>query len=78
MAKAKPRKTSKPTRPEKHVGAATSPAIDAQVQLLMSALADVVVDMIQAKCKTITNRERQTLERRIERAIRLFVEGRKP
>ena len=55
----------------------TSPAVDAQVQLLMSALTDVVVDMIHAKCKTITNRERQTLERRIEKAIRLFVEGRK-
>ena len=54
------------------------PAVDAQVQLLMTALTDVVVEMIQAKCKTITNRERQTLEWRIEKAIRLFVEGRKP
>jgi formamidopyrimidine-DNA glycosylase len=54
------------------------PAVDAQVQLLMTALTDVVVEMIQAKCKTITNRERQTLERRIEKAIRLFVEGRRP
>ena len=72
MAKAKSSKTAKSS------GGAASPAVDAQVQLLMTALTDVVIEMIQAKCKTITNRERQTLERRIERAIRLFVEGRKP
>lgn len=52
------------------------PAVDAQVQLLMGALSDLVLEMIEAKCKTITNRERQTLERRIEKAIRLFVQGR--
>ena len=71
MAKTKSPKSAKPV-------AAESPAVDAQVQLLMTALADVVVEMVEAKCKTITNRERQTLERRIEKAIRLFVEGRKP
>jgi hypothetical protein len=74
MAKTKSPKVAKPARAE----SATSPAVDAQVQLLMTALADVVVEMVEAKCKTITNRERQTLERRIEKAIRLFVEGRKP
>ena len=52
MAKSKTVSTPKP-----------APALDAQVQLLMITLTDVVVEMIQAKCKTITNRERRTLER---------------
>ena len=73
MAKTKSPKTAKPAG-----AATTTPAVDAQVQLLMTTLTDVVVEMIEAKCKTITNRERGTLERRIGKAIRLFVEGRKP
>ena len=51
--------------------------VESQVQLLMTTLADLVVEMVEKKCSTITNRERKTLERRIEKALRLFVEGKK-
>ncbi|MDQ3439822.1 MAG: hypothetical protein M3478_05675 [Planctomycetota bacterium] len=48
------------------------------MQLLLATLTDLVVEMVEAKCQTVTNRERKTLERRIDKAIRLFVEGQKP
>jgi len=48
------------------------------MQLLLSTLTDLVVEMVEAKCQTITGRERKTLERRIDKAIRLFVQGIKP
>ena len=38
---------------------------------------DLVVEMVEKKCATLTNRERKTLERHIEKAIRLFVQGKK-
>ena len=47
------------------------------LQLLLATLTDLVVDMVEAKCQTITSRERKTLERRIDKAIRLFVQGQK-
>ena len=55
-----------------------APAAEAGIQLLLSTLTDVVVEMVEAKCQTITNRERKTLERRIDKALRLFVQGQKP
>ena len=48
------------------------------MQLMLSTLTDLVVDMVEAKCQTITNRERKTLERHIDKAIRSFVQGQKP
>ena len=48
------------------------------MQLLLSTLTDLVVEMVQAKCQAITGRERKTLEWRIDKAIRLFVQGMKP
>ena len=74
MAK-RPRNGFKSTRPsEPSAAAGAEPAL----QLLLATLTDLVVEMVEAKCQTITNRERKTLERRIDRAIRLFVEGQKP
>ena len=55
-----------------------APAMEAGIQLLCSTLTDVVVEMVEAKCQTITGRERKTLERRIDKALRLFIEGQKP
>ena len=73
MAKRGSPRISKPTHPPQ-----PAPAVEAGLQLLLSTLTDVVVDMVEAKCHTITNRERKTLERRIDKAIRLFVQGQQP
>ncbi len=51
--------------------------VESQVQLLVATLSDLVVEMVEKKCAKLTNRERKTLERHIEKAIRLFVEGKK-
>jgi hypothetical protein len=72
MAKKKPPKSPKPPQ-----SAQPAPADNPALQLLLSTLTDLVVEMVEAKCQTITNRERKTLERRIDKAIRLFVEGQK-
>jgi hypothetical protein len=56
---------------------AKKPETDSQVQLLMATLSDLVVEMVEAKCAKLNNRDRKTLERRIGKAIRAFVEGRK-
>ena len=47
--------------------------IDPQVQFLVMSLTNVVSEAVQAKCKTLTPRERKTLERRILKAVQLFV-----
>lgn len=70
----KPAKSAQPAQP----APAAPPAMEPALQLLLATLTDLVVEMVEAKCQTITNRERKTLERRIDKAIRLFVEGRKP
>jgi hypothetical protein len=72
MAKRAQKKPSKPVQP-----APPAPAADAALRILLSTLTDLVVEMVEAKCQTINGRERKTLERRIDKAIRLFVEGRK-
>jgi hypothetical protein len=48
---------------------------DAATALLTSTLSDLVVEMVEAKCAKITPRERATLERRIDKAVTLFVKG---
>jgi hypothetical protein len=73
MAKRGSSKAAKPTHPRQ-----PAPAVEAGVQLLLSTLTDLVVEMVEAKCQTLTNRERNTLERRIDKALRLFVQGQKP
>ena len=73
MAKRGSSKVAKPTHPPQ-----PAPAVEANVQLLLSTLTDLVVEMVEAKCQTLTNRERKTLERRIDKALRLFVQGQKP
>ena len=73
MAKRAAAKASKPAQTTP-----PAPATEPALQVLLATLTDLVVEMVEAKCQTITNRERKTLERRIDKAIRLFVEGRKP
>ncbi len=68
MAKRASRKSAEPAQP-----AQPAAAEEAGIQLLLSTLTDLVVEMVEAKCQTITNRERKTLERRIGKAIRMFV-----
>jgi hypothetical protein len=55
-----------------------APAAEPAIQLLLATLSDLVVEMVQAKCQTLSNRERKTLERRIGKAIRSFVQGQQP
>jgi len=76
MAKRSPRKPAEVTKAAQ--SAPTNGATEPAMQLLLSTLTDLVVEMVEAKCQTITGRERKTLERRIDKAIRLFVQGMKP
>ena len=47
--------------------------LDPQVQFLVMSLTNVVTEAVEAKCQTISPRERKTLERRILKAVQLFV-----
>ncbi len=47
--------------------------LDPQVQFLVMSLTNVVTDAVEAKCQTLSPRERKTLERRILKAVQLFV-----
>ena len=44
-----------------------------QVQFLVMSLTNVVTETVEAKCQTLTPRERKTLERRILKAVQMFV-----
>ena len=44
-----------------------------QVAFLVMSLTNVVSEAVEAKCQTLTPRERKTLERRILKAVQLFV-----
>ena len=46
---------------------------DPQVQFLVMSLTNVVTEAVEAKCATLTPRERKTLERRILKAVQMFV-----
>ena len=46
---------------------------DPQVQFLVMSLTNVVTEAVQAKCEGLTSRERKTLERRILKAVQMFV-----
>ena len=48
---------------------------DPATELLVSTIASVVTEMIEAKCQRLSNRDRGTLERRIRRAVATFVQG---
>ena len=48
---------------------------DAQVEFLILSIMSAVVPMIEAKCGEINKRDRGTLQRRIEKAVRSFVAG---
>jgi len=48
-------------------------ALDPQVQFLVMSLTNVVTEAVEAKCQTLSARERKTLERRILKAVQLFV-----
>jgi len=44
--------------------------------LLVEALNDLVVEMIEAKCTTLNKRDQNTLKRRIRKAVESFVKDR--
>ena len=46
-----------------------------QVDFLILSIMSAVVPMIEAKCGEMNKRDRNTLQRRIEKAVRLFVGG---
>jgi hypothetical protein len=48
---------------------------DPATALLLTTLTDLVVEMVETKCAKLTARERGTLQRRIGKAVALFVEG---
>ena len=73
MAKRGSPKAAKPAQPVQ-----PAPAVEAGIQLLLSTLTELVVEMVEAKCQTLNGRERKTLQRRIDKAIRSFVQGQKP
>jgi hypothetical protein len=52
-----------------------SSKVNPATQLLSSALTDLVTEVVESKCQKLSNRERKTLERRIDRAVAVFVEG---
>jgi hypothetical protein len=50
----------------------TETEMDPQVQFLVMSLTNVVAEAVEAKCASLTPRERKTLERRILKAVQLF------
>ncbi|HTL28492.1 MAG TPA: hypothetical protein VL282_04705 [Tepidisphaeraceae bacterium] len=51
-------------------------AKDVATELLIEALNDLVVEMIQAKCGALNKRDQNTLKRRISKAVESFVKNR--
>jgi hypothetical protein len=51
-------------------------AKSAATDLLVEALNDLVVEMIEAKCTTLSKRDQNTLKRRIRKAVESFVKDR--
>jgi hypothetical protein len=49
------------------------PPTDPQVQFLVMSLTSLVTETVEAKCATLTPRERKALERRILKAVQMFV-----
>lgn len=49
----------------------------AQVDFLILSIMSAAVPMIEAKCGEMNKRDRNTLKRRIEKAVRSFVGGSK-
>jgi hypothetical protein len=49
------------------------PDPDPQVAFLVMSLTNLVAETVEAKCSTLTARERKTLERRILKAVEMFV-----
>jgi hypothetical protein len=49
------------------------PTRNPQVEFLIMSIMSAVVPMIEAKCGVINQRDRNTLQRRIEKAVRPFV-----
>ena len=55
--------------------AKSQPQINPQVDFLILSIMSAVVPMIEAKCGEMNKRDRNTLQRRIEKAVRSFVGG---
>jgi hypothetical protein len=56
--------------------ASKADAKSAATDLLVEALNDVVVEMVEAKCSTLNKRDQNTLKRRIRKAVESFVKAR--
>lgn len=56
----------------------TKPRINQAVatDLLINALMDLVIDMVEAKCSKLNKRDQNTLKRRIQKAVESFVKDR--
>ena len=50
-----------------------NPEPDPQAQFLVMSLTNLVTETVEAKCSTLSSRERKTLERRILKAVEMFV-----
>jgi len=57
--------------------AAASAARTSQGDFLVLSIMFAVVPMIEAKCGTMNKRDRNTLQRHIEKAVRSFIQGAK-
>jgi hypothetical protein len=66
MAKKKSPDRAPPPPPPDHA---------AQVEFLIMSIMSAVVPMIEAKCGEMNKRDRSTLQRRLEKAVRSFVAG---
>jgi hypothetical protein len=55
---------------------ARADARSAATDLLVEALNDLVIEMVEAKCSTLNERDQNTLKRRIRKAVESFVKDR--
>ena len=76
-----PTMAKKPARAAASAAAAPVPRNDAadtpEAGFLVMSIMSAVVPMIEAKCGQMNKRDRGTLQRRIEKAVRGFIRGAK-
>jgi hypothetical protein len=63
---------AKKPAPAARAARASASAADPQVEFLILSIMSAVVPMIEAKCGAMNKRDRNTLQRRIEKAVRAF------
>ncbi len=74
-----PRKRSHPASASESVSpsAQPAPAAASQADFLVLSIMSAVVPMIEAKCGAMNKRDRNTLQRHVEKAVRQFIRGAK-